>query len=282
MALLIGKFIQDDAVNSSKVRLSNNQALRSRNFNDDGDVDVISLNTSDVVELPAGTLVGGSAIATAADIPSTFRIQGNWDASTNTPSLADGVNPIDPLEYPLYIVSVAGSTTLDGFDDWQIGDKAYFANGQWYKADNNEAVDTDFITEGVTNLFFTNTRARTAAVVDSAAGSQTDQAPSVASIVSYIGAQIASVNGADSENQIITLSAGDITNQYVDLGFEAMVDSVELYVSGLRQAMGFDYTLLYTGGAAGVTRVTFAGDLATSGAAELVAAERIEFNYLKA
>lgn len=282
MAQLKGKFIENNAVDGSKARLNNNQALRARNAADSADIDLIKLNASDIAELPAGTLVGGNAIATTADIPATFRIQGNWNANTNTPTLADGVNPIDPLEFPLYIVSVAGNTDLDGFDDWQVGDKAYFANGQWYKADNNDPADTDFLSEGSTNLYFTDARARTAAVVNSTAGSETDQAPSVDAIKSYIATELASVQGADSENEVFTLIAGDITNQYVDLGFEALVDSVELYASGLRQEMGLDYTLAYTGGAGSVTRVTFANDLATSGNAELIAGDKIEVNYLRA
>jgi len=49
------------------------------------------------------------------------------------------------------------------------------------------AIDTTTtsVSEG-TNLYFTNARAKTAAVVDSMAGSQTDQAPSVSSVKNYV------------------------------------------------------------------------------------------------
>lgn len=50
--------------------------------------------------------------------------------------------------------------------------------------------DTDDLAEGATNLYFTDTRARTAAVVNSLAGSQTDQAPSV----SAVNAALASIS----------------------------------------------------------------------------------------
>lgn len=46
--------------------------------------------------------------------------------------------------------------------------------------------DTDDLSEGVTNLYFTEARAKTAAVVDSTAGSETDQAPSVSSMKAYV------------------------------------------------------------------------------------------------
>lgn len=47
-------------------------------------------------------------------------------------------------------------------------------------------LDTDDINEGSTNLYFTDTRAKTAAVVNSTAGNETDQAASVAAMKSYV------------------------------------------------------------------------------------------------
>ena len=49
------------------------------------------------------------------------------------------------------------------------------------------SLSTDDVSEGA-NLYFTDTRARTAAVVDSTAGSETNQAPSVAAMKSYVTA----------------------------------------------------------------------------------------------
>lgn len=88
-----------------------------------------------------------------------------------------------------------------------------------------------------------------------------------------------------SEN--ITLSGTDITNQYVDLahaalGASASVNSVSLsVVGGPVQLKTVDYTVSLTGGSGGVTRISFAGDLATGGAAELVAADIliVEYSY---
>lgn len=61
---------------------------------------------------------------------------GGWNASTNTPTLASGVG----TNGYVYIVTVAGDTTLDGNTDWQIKDWAVF-NGVlnvWEKIDNTE------------------------------------------------------------------------------------------------------------------------------------------------
>lgn len=62
--------------------------------------------------------------------------QGTWNASTNSPSLASGVG----TNGHYYIVSVAGSTNLDGITDWKLGDWAIFAGTAWQKVDNTDSV----------------------------------------------------------------------------------------------------------------------------------------------
>lgn len=85
--------------------------------------------------------------------------------------------------------------------------------------------------------------------------------------------------------QRITLSPTDITNQYVDLSFpifgsSASANSATLWaVGGPMQLKTVDYTVSLTGGAAGVTRITFAGDLATGGSAALISGDILVINY---
>ena len=60
--------------------------------------------------------------------------------STNTPTLASGSGTTGHF----YIVSVAGSTNLDGVTDWEVGDWAVFieqgASDQWEKIDNSSVL----------------------------------------------------------------------------------------------------------------------------------------------
>ena len=103
--------------------------------------------------------------------------QGTWNASTNTPTLTSGVG----TRGYYYIVSVAGSTNLDGITDWFVGDWAIFDGTAWQQVDNTDAVvsvngftgavslTTDNIPEGTTNQYFLNSRAR--AALSFAAGS---------------------------------------------------------------------------------------------------------------
>jgi hypothetical protein len=65
------------------------------------------------------------------------------------------------------------------------------------------------ITES-TNLYFTDERAKTAAVIDDTSGSQTDVAPSVASIKAYIAAQGAPVTSVNTYTGAVVLQSGDI------------------------------------------------------------------------
>lgn len=62
--------------------------------------------------------------------------RGTWNATTNSPALASGVG----TKGYYYVVSVAGSTNLDGITDWKLGDWAIFNGTTWEKVDNTDAV----------------------------------------------------------------------------------------------------------------------------------------------
>ena len=93
--------------------------------------------------------------------------KGTWNASTNSPTLTSSVG----TQGNYYIVSVAGTTTLNGISSWSIGDWVIFDGSVWQKVDNSSAVtsvngqtgtvilSTTNITEG-TNLYYTDARAR--------------------------------------------------------------------------------------------------------------------------
>ena len=74
-------------------------------------------------------------------IPAGLVFQGTWNAATNTPTLASGTGTTGNF----YIVSVDGSTNLDGITDWKVGDWAVFveqgASDQWEKVDNSSVLD---------------------------------------------------------------------------------------------------------------------------------------------
>ena len=135
----------------------------------------------------------------------------------------------------------------------------------------NVLLTSDSIGEGTTNLYYTDARAKSAAVVNSTAGSETDKAASVAAMKSYVTSQ-----GAQAGEEVFTLVAQDITNGYVDLAYVAKTNSIICWpAGGPNQTPTVDYTVSYTGGAGGKTRVTFAGDLLS-----LVATDKLIVTYL--
>ena len=76
--------------------------------------------------------------ATTASFTGGLSYQGSWNASTNTPTLASSVG----VNGYYYVVSVAGSTNLNGITDWQIGDWAIFNGTIWQKIDQTNLVSS--------------------------------------------------------------------------------------------------------------------------------------------
>jgi hypothetical protein len=130
--------------------------------------------------------------------------QGTWDASTNTPALASSVG----TNGYYYIVSVDGSTNLNGITDWKVGDWAIFAGTAWQKVDNTDSVAsvngytgtvslvTGDVLEGAgslpsrpSQLYFTDARARAAISLTtsgSSGASTYDSATGVLNIPNYL------------------------------------------------------------------------------------------------
>jgi len=87
-----------------------------------------------VATLDAGGAVPLSQIP--ASIQGGVSYQGTWNATTNTPTLTSSVG----TKGYYYVVSVAGSTNLNGITSWNIGDWAIFNGTAWEKIDNTDAV----------------------------------------------------------------------------------------------------------------------------------------------
>ncbi|MFN5250199.1 MAG: beta strand repeat-containing protein, partial [Bacteroidota bacterium] len=145
----------------------------------------ITLNNSAVISkiLTGLNIMGGSIIATDSILTAFGKLQnqinglvggvqyqGTWNANINFPILTSSIG----VQGHYYVVNVAGSTNLNGISDWKVGDWAIFNGGTWQKVDNTDAVTSvngftgavslisDNIPEGITNLYFTNNRARNA------------------------------------------------------------------------------------------------------------------------
>ena len=75
-----------------------------------------------------------------AAVQQALTLKGTWNASTNTPTLSSGVGTGGDF----FVVSVAGSTLLDGVSDWKPNDNVLFdsAQSKWIKIDNTDEVQS--------------------------------------------------------------------------------------------------------------------------------------------
>jgi len=120
-----------DSTDTSLVRPSNWNANHT----------VVGLGTA--AELNAGVANGVATLDSGGQVPLSqipplgdLNYQGTWNASTNSPTLTSSTG----TKGYYYVVSVAGSTNLNGITDWKVSDWAVFNGSVWQKIDNTDAV----------------------------------------------------------------------------------------------------------------------------------------------
>ena len=73
--------------------------------------------------------------------------KGTWDANANSPTLTSSVG----TKGDYYVVSVAGTTNLNGETLWGVGDMAVFNGAIWQKVDGDDTgIFTDVTTGNIT------------------------------------------------------------------------------------------------------------------------------------
>jgi hypothetical protein len=73
-------------------------------------------------------------VSSVANAIGALNYKGTWNASTNTPTLVSSVG----TKGDYYVVSVAGSTNLDGTTLWGVGDWVVFNGSIWQKVDGGD------------------------------------------------------------------------------------------------------------------------------------------------
>ena len=70
-------------------------------------------------------------VSSFVNVIGALNYKGTWNASTNTPTLASGVG----TKGDYYVVSVAGTTALDGISNWGVGDWVTFNGIVWQRVE---------------------------------------------------------------------------------------------------------------------------------------------------
>jgi trimeric autotransporter adhesin len=83
-------------------------------------------------------------VSSLSVVTGSLNYSGAWDASTNNPALASGVG----TKGDYYVVSVSGSTNLDGITSWVVSDWAVFNGTVWQKVDNSEIIYVSNVATG--------------------------------------------------------------------------------------------------------------------------------------
>jgi predicted heme/steroid binding protein len=148
-----------------------------------------------------------------------LQYQGTWNANTNSPTITSGVG----VEGYFYIVSVAGNTTIDGISGWQVGDWIVFDGTVWQKVDNTDSVTsvngftgavtltTTNISEG-TNLYYLDSRARSAISLTTTGSSGAATYSSVSGILNIPQYSLAGLGGVpDTRTLTINGTAYDLS-----------------------------------------------------------------------
>lgn len=130
-----GKLIKDSGYNASSF------ATAAQGAKADTAIQPSDLGTA--AYLDAGSALGVATLDAGGKVPTSqipqmgdLNYQGTWNASTNTPTLTSSAG----TKGFYYVVSVAGSTNLNGITDWKVGDWAVYNGSVWEKIDNTDAV----------------------------------------------------------------------------------------------------------------------------------------------
>jgi hypothetical protein len=175
----------------------------------------------------AGLDAGGKI--SASQLPNTvMEYQGNWNANTNSPALADGVGNAGDV----YRANVAGSTNFgSGAIAFSVGDWAVYNGTIWELAQNSNFVvsvngqqgvvvlDTDDVAEG-TALYFTEARVRATPLTGFTPGvgvvAATDSVlQAFQKIDANVGALVTGVSSVHARTGAVVSANGDYTASQV-------------------------------------------------------------------
>lgn len=156
--------------------------------------------------------------------------QGTWNASTNSPTITSSVG----TKGQYYIVSVDGSTNINGITSWKVGDWIIFNGTTWDKVDNTDAVSSvngytgavSLVTSDVAesgSLYFTNARAIGSTLTGYTSGAGTISSSdsiltAIQKLNGNIGSLVTGVSSVFGRTGAVVAASGDYTTTQVTEG----------------------------------------------------------------
>ena len=131
--------------------------------------------------------------------------KGTWDAATNNPTLVSSVG----TQGDYYVVSVAGSTNLNGTTLWGVGDMAIFNGSIWQKADGGDtSLVTSLTVTGLTGYMYANNTTPVTASTTIPVANITGAVPNTVNVIAGTGM---SGGGALTGNVTLNLANTAVT-----------------------------------------------------------------------
>lgn len=283
--------IAANAVDDTKLRLTSTGWLKSRNAANSADLNLVRYNGIDKIEFADGFVFqNGGNVVIENEGPSgslTVRSDNQTGVSTNSGAIV------------IESGNAAGATSNSGDVTIQSGTATQTRgdvdiNGREITLNSNAGADVivnsnnDFVVSAVlADLGACERLLLPFASSDPTGVTEGEMYYNTTSNVVkyYDGASwitIGTGTGLTEEKETFVLVSGDITNGYIDLANVARTDSITFIVKGLGpllEGASYDYSVNYTGGAGGNTRITFLNDIATGGGSALVAGDVIQVKY---
>jgi len=268
--------IENNAVNDEKIRLRNNQALKGRNNANTADISLLKVNTTDEAEFGAKP-VSAFNPSNANDLVNVGWVQDyvsgvvNLKEAVKCASEANVSLSPAPASIDGYTLQLNDRVLLFGQTDAAENGIYFFDGDDLVRASDFDGSPTNEVKQGSTVDVINglvNGNKRFILTTENPIDLGVDA-------LTFVEIPTGAIVPVEQE-EILTLSAADETNQYVDLANEVLHPSVKVFFSGVLQKKGTDYTLSDIGG---VTRITFAGDLADTGAISLVENDVLIVSY---
>ena len=170
--------------------------------------------------------------------------QGTWNASTNSPTLTSSVG----TQGYYYIVSVAGTTNLDGNALWSVGDWAIFGNGKWERIAGSTSesftslTTTNLAVTGLTGYMYANGSGNVTAstTIPTSALSGTISNAQLANSSVTIGSSSLSLGGTLSTLAGVSISGS--TNTLSNIGNSSLTNS-SITINGNLVSLGGSTTV---------------------------------------
>lgn len=154
-------------------------------------------------------------VSNVANAIGALNYKGTWDASTNNPTLVSSVG----TKGDYYVVSVAGSTNLNGETLWGVGDWVVFNGSIWQKVDGGDTSTlTSLTVTTLTGYMYANNTSPVTASTTIPVASVTGAVPNTVNVLAGTG-----MSGGGALTGNVTLN---LANTAVSAGTYGTANSV--------------------------------------------------------